>query len=215
MSDSPSRILSAVEAARRIYDTPQPSEEQVGRVVEKIRSGVLKRSERGGWTTTIGAVADYLARNETAKAATRHHQDHRHEPSPQPSSEPVSDLYQSLLKDYFLAVLLRRKASHRSTAFQQVVIASQLVILGLSLFTIVMFTTYALKKPLVPPQHRIVEAWLDQHFEDVDLQRVQAVDDAKNIFSADFSYRVNKRRIDSHLKFTLRGDLVVDVNSAD
>lgn len=214
MGGAPTTVLSVVEAARRIYNVPHPSDEQVGRVVEKIRAGVLQRSEQGGWTTTIGAVADYMARNEAAKAAHRQKR-HQGAEAPPESMEPVSKVYQGLLKDYFFGVVLRRNVSHRGAAFQRAVIGTQFTLLAAGLIFIASAASYALKKPFVPPQHRTVEAWLRQKFEDVEVESIKPVDSSKTVYSADFSYRVKRRRIDSHLNFTLRGNQVVDVNSGD
>jgi hypothetical protein len=215
MHESSSHILSAVAAARRIYNTPQPSAEQVGRVVEKMRSGALKQSEQGGATTTVDALADYMARRELARNAKHQRQRQPDEQTPLDGAVPVAHVYEGLLKNYFLAVLLRRKTSRDSKAFQRVVLATQLAILCCGLLAIGGVAVRLTQASRERPEQRAIAAWLAKHYADPKVTEVRPLADAAHAFRVQFNYRVNNRRIYSNLRITLQGEQVVDADHGD
>jgi hypothetical protein len=216
MNPTPVHVLSAVEAARRIYNTTSPTAEQVGRVVQKIEQGRLARSAKGGPTTTAESVAEYLTRKETAQARQHRGQAGLSGKLPPPASlshlyDPLQPLYKGLLRDYFLAVVLRRKIGHRSKAFHSSVIATQCLLL-VGLVGLIWFATdRAVKGRFVPPEERAVKAWLDQHFEKVQLQSVELTSREPMRVRARYSYFVNDRKINSEQQFALEGGQVTRI----
>lgn len=212
-----SSVLNAIEAARRIYQTTHPSAAQVGKVVQKIEAGLLHRGPHGGATTTVEAVGEYLARRETSRATA-----HLEERSRLKGSSatrlvqgPVVYLYRELLKDYFLAVLMRRRTSAHSSAFRWSVVGTQVLILVLAVFVLGTMTTRGLHRRVVPPEEKTVQAWLTQHFNDAEVKSIEILDDPPSTVRAAFSYRVNNRPIQSTLVVTLHGTQVVNVESGD
>lgn len=212
-----SSVLNAVEAARRIYQTPHPSASQVGKVIQKIESGVLGQGPQGGATTTVEAVVEYLARRESARATTHLADRNRLKGSSAAKHVrgPVVHLYRQLLKDYFLAVLLRRRRSAHSSAFGWTVIGTQTLMLVLAIIVLGTLTTRGLKPRIIPFEERTVQVWLTKHFGDVEIKSIKILDDQASTVRAVFSYRVNNRPIQSTLVVTLHGNQVVNVESDD
>ena len=58
------RVLSIVEATRLIYRTRTPTDQQIHRIYEQMKAGLLRTHQRGGsplrWTTTEDALAEFL-----------------------------------------------------------------------------------------------------------------------------------------------------------
>jgi hypothetical protein len=209
-------VLSAVEAARRIYNTPSPTAEQVGRVVQKIADGRLKRSPRGGPTTTAESVAEYLARKETAHA--NQHRGSGGLPGRQlpPAAlahvyDPLQPLVKGLLRDYFLAVVLRRKVNNRSGLFHGAVIATQAMLLVLMIASIWFVTDRAVRSQNASPEKRAVQAWLVQKYENADLKSIEVISRQPLRVKARFNYYVNGRKIESLQFLTLDGDRVIGI----
>jgi len=141
------RELTVEEAARIIYSTPTPTEQQKGKVRDKLRRGTLRRSPRSPWSTTAWAVAEYLAARTSPQ--------HRRPGAP----KDLQGLYGGLLRDYFLALVLRRRAAGRSRLFQRTVVAGQVVVLAASLWLI---ATIALKtRSAMAPERAAVQEWLE------------------------------------------------------
>lgn len=226
MRQEPTLVLSPVEAARRLYNTPSPTAEQVGRVVKKIEAGTLARSERGGITTTLQAVADYLARRE----------EHRHQgrpaagkPDPAGSRAPskqgvtkqhgqeiasFTHVYHELLKDYFLAVLLRRKVTHRSQAFQWAVVGSQGTLLAAAIALAAIVSIGAIRATIMSPEHRAIHEWVNGRHEDVRIVNILPLAQPPGGYRVEYNYRIpGQRRIHTSLILTLKDHQVVNFMS--
>jgi hypothetical protein len=217
MSGQASHSLTVVEAARKIYRTAEPSADQIGHVVKKIETGVLERGPKGGATTTMAAVADYLARREMSRAFV-HVQGSggpSHSSPRKATDVPVSIVYQHLIKDYFLAVLLRRSVGQRSATFRWAVIGAQVVMLAAALFVLGAVASRTLRRPVVPPHETAIRAWLNEHYENIEVRTLEPLDKSLSTFRVTFSYRVNNKRIDSSLECSLQGSQVVNVTSGD
>lgn len=176
-------VLSVHDAACAIYGTEHPSEQQLSYVRQLLHSGVLQPSRRGRWTTTAESVAEYLTRESlrhaqrtpsadsvaedaAAEGAWRAAQRALHrgpqQRAPRMSAE-ARELYGQWLRDYFLAVVLRRKAVGRSEAFQRAVIVGQVVFVALVLSACLAAVRAALAPP--PPGQEAVQRWLAEHTE--------------------------------------------------
>jgi len=70
MSGVGQKPLSLVEVARLLFRTPHPSDQQIGRVFERMKAGALRVHQRGAtprdWTTTEESLAEFMA-NEMLK----------------------------------------------------------------------------------------------------------------------------------------------------
>ena len=215
-------ILSPVDAARRLYNTPSPTTEQVGRVVQKIESGTLARSERGGLTTTLPAVVDYLARREEHRRQTRPAAGEPGSIGPSTLSKPrspqqhgkevasLSHVYHELLKDYFFAVLLRRKATHRSQAFQWAVIGSQGMLLAAAIALVTVVSIGAIRATFMSPEHAAIHQWVHGRHEDVEITAIKPLLQPPGGYRVNYHYRVpGKRRIHTSMILTVKDQRVV------
>jgi hypothetical protein len=162
------RVLSVKEAARIIFNTPQPSPEQILKVRDKLACGELRGSLRGDGATTAKVVAEYLAGAALAHrcAGDRLGRSNRRGPLMDSPSQPartratrqLSGLYRELLKDYFLAVVTRRKLAHRSRAFTQAVLAGQIALLAVA--AAAFFVTFRAMFLAPTPEQRAVAEWI-------------------------------------------------------
>jgi hypothetical protein len=208
MPTSTSQAISVVEAARRIYNTAQPTLDQVGRTAKKIEEGTLARGPRGGMTTTADAVAEYMARREAARTNA-----HLRQPDADAvgtmavkHSAAFSPFYRHVLKDYFLAVVLRRKVANRSPVFHRLVLAGQVVLLAAMLGLFVTGAVATLRTGLLPEDHRAVQAWLQTKYTEVDVDRFQTLPDST--VRVHFRYKTNRRVIHSEGVFKVAGGRV-------
>ena len=174
MRDADALVLSDVEAARAMYGTKDPTEQQVNQVRLRIARGVLDRSSKGGWTTTGRAVADFLAKAAVqkrdgqavspaaaAKAAVKQNQMAAAARRARDAGN-MDGFYRDLLRDYFLAVVRRRKTRRDSTTFDRAVLCGQILVLCLPILLV--YSGYQQVIALTaPPEHAAVQAWLDEN----------------------------------------------------
>jgi hypothetical protein len=172
MTSASRRPVSIVEAARLIYRTPSPSERQIRRVYERMKAGLLAvrdcDGEPSGWTTTEQALAEYLAKSMVRRKpsptgplpgrAEKRRSDRRWRKEAR-EARRLRDVYRGMWRDYFLAVLLRRRAAHRSAAFRRAVIVGQAAILGALLAACVATVRFTLAPAI--PEHAAIERWID------------------------------------------------------
>jgi len=212
MPSQADKRLNIKRAAGLIFRTAKPTAEQMQRVAEWIAQGELAGDSRG---TTAAAVADFIARSaldrrnsgSRAAAARRHSAAH---------AEEMHDLYRQTLKQYFLAVLLRRKVHHASKRFRRAVLAGQIGLLLASLLLILAsFRTFF--PPLAPERAAVVE-WLEANVEDYRLIKFHPTKYDENGNArvwVEYHYRTPQGRgVDTRRGFTIAGDRVVAVDSS-
>jgi hypothetical protein len=213
------RRLSLAAAAKIIYANPRPTVEQIERVQARLEAGVLKGSRVGllgrSWETTTEAVAEYLARqslHQQARSAAVSHQ-----PSARSSefSIQIREFYGEILKQYFLAVILRRKIRGRSVIFYRCVTGGQITCL-LMLAGVVALTINAGLVP-APPEQALVARWIEQEtgrFQVIQWFPPQAAPRKGRIMRVQYRYFTrNGKPIDTDRKFLVRGDSVTQLDS--
>jgi hypothetical protein len=199
------KVLSPERAAALLYNTQAPTATQVTKVREKIARNVLGRSSRGGWTTTPGAIAKYLADKAAAKAAR---------PSRQPAAArrgaKLPGFYRELMKDYLLALVMRRTTRKRSWVFLYAVSAMQVVlVLAPIVATIATWRSVAAART-ISPARAAVERWLADEYEEHQIHELTEV--SEGAVRARFWYRQGgSKRIESDRLFTIEGDRVAGV----
>lgn len=233
MQRKTANIVSPIEAARRIYNSAAPTPEQVGRVVQKIESGTLARSERGGLTTTLEAVADYMARREAgrgqaAKHATEIGRKAAGEPEKAPKKHllqtaagqvnsvgaPLSVVYRELMRDYFLAVLLRRKIKHRSQAFHRVASASQALLLVAVMALVAFASVRAIRSTIMPADHQAIHAWVHGRHADANIVKIVPLAEPAGAYRVEYTYAIRgKRTIQTSMILSLEDRRVVRFTS--
>lgn len=204
MSNTRSRVLSPMDAARIIYGTNPPSAEQVDKVRYKLARGVLKKSAEGGWTTTPEAVADYLSQcSSKGMLSTR-----------APTHRRMFKVYQEILREYCLALVARRSISRRSRTFQVAVVLGQvacLLILSLACLPALRHGTRQ-----IPEEHAIVTRWISDHegqFQVVKWFPVSSGDEVNvRHVRVQYRYAVNpNKQVTTDRLFVIRGTQVTSV----
>jgi hypothetical protein len=154
-----------------------------------------------------------LARKETAHSRQQRGTSGRPEPLPaaRQAYESLQPLYKDLLRDYFLAVVLRRKVTHRSVSFHRTVYGTQCVMLASIVVLFWIVGDRAVRSRLVRPEQQTVQAWLDGRYENVKLKGVEILSREPTCVRARFHYYVNGRKIESQQLLTLDGDRVVSL----
>jgi hypothetical protein len=170
MQETRGKPVSIVDAARLIYRTRAPSQRQIRRVYERMKAGVLELHRAGGdpleWTTTEQSLADYLATRMVRKrppSAAAGPRDAARARSPRELRETarLRRVYRGMWRDYFLALLFRRRVTGRSAAFRRAVIAGQAAILA-GLVAACAATVRIASEPIVP-ERAAIERWIDLH----------------------------------------------------
>ena len=130
------RRLSLEEAAKLIFNTTEPTPQQVGRVRNLILRGALAGNPQQRLATSTESVAQYLAmaamvtqkakdklqgRDEEKAAAVK---------TARAGERDMRPLYSDLMKDYFLAIVRKRGLQRRSAGFHRAVLAGQIVLVG-------------------------------------------------------------------------------------
>lgn len=223
------RRLDVRQAARIIFKTAEPTPQQVETVRRELVRGSLKGSRDGHWTTPQ-AVATYLAGRtydrrdlgggraaassgfvtvgKAADAGAKR-------PDGVRSNDTLVTLYQELLRDYFLAVLRRRKQHHRSQFFARAVVVGQiaclLVLLGLFLFSLRVAQTLR-----QPPEQAAVERWIAEHSQDYQVLRWYPTeltpDGSGALVRVEYQYYApSRKRIVTNRAFEVQGDQVIEM----
>lgn len=219
MSGVGHRPLSLVEVARLIFRTPHPSDQQIGRVFERMKVGALRVHQRGAtprdWTTTEESLAEFMA-NEMLKrqsaaarpatlarpgvaarpaaaagagatttasranksVATAHRQA---QPLPHGrtgkghaaqqragADHDMRGVYRGIWRDYFLAVMLRKRVAHRSVNFHRAVLGGQVGIL-LTIVVLVLTVRHSFNR--TPAERIAIKQYLAEQTDTFHIER--------------------------------------------
>ena len=264
MSGVSHRHLSLVEVARLIFRTPHPSDQQIGRVFERMKVGALRVHQRGAtprdWTTTEESLAEFMA-NEMLKrqsaaarpatlarpgvaarpaaaagagatttasranksVATAHRQA---QPLPHGrtgkghaaqqragADHDMRGVYRGIWRDYFLAVMLRKRVEHRSASFHRAVLAGQVGIL-LTIVGLVLTVRHSFKR--TPPERIAIKQYLAGQTDTFHIERwhPSQPDRSGEGLLVEVEYRYKKesnRAIHTRRTFRVVGDAVSEV----
>jgi hypothetical protein len=235
MSSSHDRSISIVEAARFIFRTRAPTEKQLRRVYEQMKAGALRVLDNRGpplrWTTTESALADYLAGRQLDRARSGL------SPSPkcvsdeaidepvtaalpdhlQQDAERLRALYQGVWRDFFLAIMLRRRMAHRSKSFHRSVFAAQVAML-VAMVGIIFGTIRFAWTPVVA-ERVAIENYLAEQTDRYMIERwfptTLATDGAAQTVRVQYGYAKDSSRvIHTDRTFQVRGTEVTEVNES-
>lgn len=149
------------DAARLIFHTETPTLDQVATVVQQFERGELvgRRHAKHRWTTTAPLVADFMARQAVQQAGRRSTTVGFDASSA--AALQLSRVYQDILRDYFLAVVQRRKFRHRSKWFDRAATLGQVFSLAgaLAILTAVGRLGFSPE----PPERHAVTRWLQEN----------------------------------------------------
>ena len=137
-----------------------------------MKSGMLPVHDYGRepleWTTTEGALADYLAARLSQPRAkpTRLSEGDQLPVKASRSTRrdraatELRSVYRGILRDYFLAIMLRRRTGSRSATFRRCVLAGQIVMLAS--FAGLLVTLVRIATPAPRPEFDMVQKWIDE-----------------------------------------------------
>jgi hypothetical protein len=170
------RTLTPLEVAQTYYATPKPSGDQLRRIYARLKSGAIELNDPqappGRWTTTEASLARFLATRQAKQEAARHgvcvSREERSAISDtntatssmllQRSDTVLRDIYTNAWRDYFAAVMFRRRLSKGSRTFERAVLAGQfMVVVIIAIMTMSAFKVFA---PGTPHERRMVAAHL-------------------------------------------------------
>ncbi len=169
------RRLSIDEAAQLIYQTQHPTEVQLDKVRHKLLRGVLWGSGRGNWITSE-SVAAYMAARVVADRLTAEEKKNLGTgktdgtPGQRPSAlnnrrqfRELQRIYRSALRDYFAAVINRRRPEHASAAFDRGVLIGQITLVVVPIvFAVIGYS----RMTAPPPEQAIAEQWIEKNHGD-------------------------------------------------
>lgn len=231
MLGSSDKQLSIIEATRLIYGTRSPSQDQIRRVYKRVQAGALRvldsQQDPLKWVTTEKWLAEYLTAQsvlkqqqgqavEQAKAASQN------EPAAAKSSSKsggeLNDLYRGMLREYFLAVILRRRKSHYSKTFERAVFAGQVV--ALLLLVGLMLSGVQVARALTPPEHRAILGWIDEQTDWYSITAWHPTEPAPDgqgvVVRVQYAYtKDSSRPIETDRYFRVQGDSVEEIVEED
>lgn len=234
MAATQDRTISIVDAARLIFRTSTPSDKHVHRVYELMKIGAIKVRDHGGsplkWTTTEVALAEFLASQREAHSnlVRASHRLAKPNAEMEPTgplaalheddeeAEKLRDVYRGIWRDYFLAVMLRRRVSHRSHAFARWVVAGQVIVL---LAMVGAFAgAFRIAWLPTPAEHIAIERWIDEHTDDHAVLRwFPAEEDAMAegaVVRVQYRYQKDSNRwIHTDRRFQVLADTVTELPS--
>ncbi len=159
MVEGEPKALSIEAAARLIYGTAQPTPQQIYQVRDKLRKQLLQGGSSGS-TNTVSAksLAEYMAQHELHRpAAAAGARSSKHLDT---GNRQLKSVYKDLLTDYFMAVLLRRKAQSQSKLFARAVLAGQ-VLLAVGLFGGMTLAILG-SQVSISPERRAIDSWITE-----------------------------------------------------
>ena len=170
MPSSKDKPVPLARAAQTLYGTRSPDDGQIQRVFQLMATGVLPARSGGAdplkWTTTEADLAEFMAQQQLRKARKKRTGDARPQADGRPSrakSAEIERVYQGLLRDYFLAFMLRRRVAHRSRAFRRTVVIGQVVFLLLVAGGVLSCFRGIRSSLTAPAEHHAVERWIEAH----------------------------------------------------
>ena len=124
------------------------------------------------------------------------------------ADEAFTEGFQKVVKDCFLAALLRRNVHDRSPVFRRAVAATQ----GLLLLAAILFmgglSLYSLGgRPT--PQQQVARRWLEQQYPGVRIRDLKTIQDPPSSVRARFSRVVEEKTVETELVLIVRNSQVV------
>ena len=204
--------ISVRRAAEVIFRTGRPNSQQIERVTELIAAGELSGDSRG---TSLAAVADFVSRSSIQRQRAENGQAERSRQ--QREHEDTHKVYQESLKDYFLAVFLRRKRHRASKRFQRAVVGGQILVV----FVIAVFVLFSMRALFPPqtPERKAAISWLEENtdrYRIIKFHPTTQDDTGRKRLWVEYHYTTPQGRgIDTRRLFTIEGNHVVAVDTEE
>lgn len=209
--------LTIVEATRLIFRGRASESEHVRHVEKWLEQGVLDGQRVGSkWYTSRDAIARFLARRTLDEFHDEDGDEQRHAALRYSAKGELITVYRQVLKDYFLAVLMRRRVSRIGRYWRQAVLVGQAALV-VSVGGGVLCVSLLLMRP-APIEHRAIDQWLAETYQDdFNVEQISAPmenDDVGKVFLVKYRYSSKHRgQIHTEQYFVVRDGKVIDVSS--
>lgn len=209
------RRLSLTEAAQLIFKTDAPTAEQVVKVRRLIAKGVMAGQNDGHWSTSTKAVADYLATASLHRHAARNRSQTDDEVPAfrKRNTAEIRPIYNDLMSDYVMAMLMRRDVRQRSANFRRTVLAGQLIVVAAIMLGCLWL---AVGSAEVPKELPVVEAYLNKKHSWVQIEEWHPPTPGRDGFGNNIQvvYQVKERGKPKSVEavFSVRGDVVMGIS---
>ena len=179
MSECAGKRVSIVQAAQVLFCTRKPTDQQLHRVAQLMKTGALPGRHRGGsplkWETTDTAVAELMASSQMRRANVHGRVGKIGSTSHVNDVSELQGIYRNFWRDYFMSVFLRRRVSHRSVMFHRVVTATQVaLLLGVVGIFVTAINQIVILQP--PPEHHSIERWIAENTDDFSINQWHPVE---------------------------------------
>lgn len=207
--------LTLRQAAEIIFKTSNPTVEQLVATKQAMATGRLRgntqRKVASRWTTSAEAVAEYLAALSFAARERKDDRTPKYNPSGE-EEEQISLVYQDFLKDYFLAVLFRRRTKRASKRFRQAVVAGQAILL-LAIVAAFLATVRSFHRPPSPEQAAVMD-WIAARSDRYEIQEwfpsVKESDSSGTIVRVAYRYyRDGRRAVETERRFLVEQGIAI------
>lgn len=215
--------LTIVEAARLIFRAASLQSGHVRHVEKWLEQGELDgQCVDSKWYTSRDAIARFMARRAVDQLGEEDDGGDGHNAPGQRRLSRYSDdgalkiVYRQVLKDYFLAVLLRRRTRRIGRFWRRAVLAGQVALVA-SVAGVVLCVALLLMRP-APIEHRAIDQWLAQTYQDgFTLMHIGTPldhGDTGDVFLVKYRYGSKHRgQIHTEQYFVVRDGKVIDVSS--
>lgn len=171
MTHTRGRLLTPLDVAEIWFGTRSPSAEQLRKVLARMQSGALSlnnpEAPPARWTTTEEALAKFLASRRASKDALGRSVAQGGPSSHARATQAMADAhrlhhknamlrgaYRGVWREYFLAVMVRRRVPHASRAFERAVVGGQL--LAVAIIGIMVAGALGAWSPARPREERLI-----------------------------------------------------------
>lgn len=235
MGSERGRILSTLDVAEIWFGTRSPSADQLRKVLARMQSGALVLNDPAApparWTTTEQALAKFLAARRASKDAFRQAGGPSAHPTSEAAATTIADahllhhknavlrgVYRTVWRDYFLAVMVRRRVPRASKSFERAVIAGQLT--AVAIIGMMVAGALGAWSPARPVEERLIGDHLTgQHgWHQVEQWHPrQTNDDGRRVVRVEYRYRdgASSRVVHTDRSFVVGPDGVTEVSSEE
>jgi hypothetical protein len=221
MATEEDSILDLRNAARLLFDVQAPTPEQLNHVRVLLMRGRLPRSAQGGWTTTMAAVTNLLAKRSLrgrlpAEAPPSVVASRALDSMTFAHREELPPLYRDLLRQYFGAVLLQRQASRGTLFFERAVMAGQCLLVVVIMGLVAMAVSPAFSPR--PREQVLVEQFIageNERYEILKWIPLEGSADTQRVRVLFRYYSPSGKPIETDRIYTVNGDDVALDNGSD
>jgi len=198
MNKPADRAISLSQAARTLFGTNVPSDEQIYYLIRHIKSGSLAGRDGGSsltkWATTEAALAEFMASERVEKRRDIQSRP----PHDREESAALRTIYRGVWRDYFLSLMLSRRMANRGAAFRRAVLAGQVILLIIIAGVALGAARQITRQATVSPEHLAVEEWIFRNTDEFAIEHWHPTEPSAEgegtIVAVEYRYRKESQR---------------------